>query len=481
MSIKSKTAGGLFWTGLDAVGATGIRLLVTIILSRLLEPEDFGLIAMFAVFISLSETLVQSGFGVSLIRKKDAGKKDFDTVFTFNLILSLALYILIFSFSGKIASFYDQPLLKDIARVSGLVIVFNALGFIQNVHFRKSINFKPLAIISIISSLLSGSTGVYLAYNGFGVWSLVYQHLLKALFNTLLLWFLSNQKAKIGFNKKAFKENFNFGYKITLANLVNTLSGQAYNIVIGKFYSAGALGYFYQARRLSNMIHKIITNVFNRVSYPVLSSVQDKMEKFRKTYIQFLRAVSFISFPLMMLFIVISPNLIPAVLSDKWTESVPYFQLLCFSGMLIPMIVISGNVPLVKGRSDISLKLELVYKSMMIIALIATAWISVHAMVIGIVIQIGIQFFINMYYVYRFIAIKINKQLHSITDLFLIAVLVSFLTYLFHYLIEDIIFLLVIQILFFSTLYYGINVLFKNKEIKLFWNLLIKKNKELNQ
>ncbi len=465
-SLKDKAVNGLLWSSLDAVGLNITRIVITIVIARLLPPADFGLIALINIFIALSATLVNGGFTTSLIRKTNVTIKDYSTVFTLNLLISLFLYVVLFFISPIISNFFDEPELNLITKVVSLVIVFNSFGIVQNISFRRALNFKVLAIVNIVSTIISGCTGIFMAYVGLGVWSLVAQITLKAFISSLLLWTVGNLKPKLGFNIESLKENFNFGYKVLLSDVINIISSNAYNLVIGKIYSTGSLGYYYQAKKLSAFASQIISNVFKNVSFPLLSSIQDDENRLNNIYLRFLRLIAYISFPLMMLLIIIAKPLFVLLLTEKWLESVQYFQLFCISGMLLPLIVLSGYMPLIKGRSDIFLKMEIFFKLQLILALIITFSVSIKAMIVGMVIQVSLQFFINIWLVSRLFKLSFLYQLRKLYDILLISLVVSVLTYCMAYIIHADSYLMFIQIVIFLTLYLGIGYLMKSKELR---------------
>lgn len=480
MGLKKKATSGLFWSGIDVVGLNIIRIFITIILARILEPTDFGLIAVLNIFIALSETIMQGGFTTALIRKLNITKEDYSTVFVINFVLSLLIYAIIFVLSPTIANFFDEQSLNDIAKIVGLVVIFHSVGIVQNISLKRNLKFKALAIVNILSTILSGGTGILMAFLGYGVWSLVAQITLKALLSSILLWIFGDLRVQFGFNVKSFRENFSFGYKILLSNIIVTLSTEAYNVVIGKIYNAESLGFFYQAKRLSDFASRIISNVFKNVSFPLLSSIQEKEAKLLDVYLQFQRTIAFITFPLMMLLIIVANPLLTLLLTDKWSESIQYFQLFCLSGMLLPLIVLSGHMPIIKGRSDIYLKYAIIYRGLAILALIITASFGISAMIIGIVIQLTIQFFINMLLVSKLYNLSFLTQIGKLKDIFLVSVVISLITYFMKYFILENNYLLFIQIILFVCLYLSVEYFMKSKELLeikiLLKNLVLKNN-----
>lgn len=455
----------MFWSGIDNVGLTIVKIIISIILARLLSPADFGLMAMISIFIAVAESLVQGGFGSALIRKAYITQIDYSTTFIFNLITSFSLYALLFFSSPLIASFFNQPNLDILTKVVAFVFVIHSFGYIQQVILRKSLAFKKLAIINVFSSVTGGFAGIGMALAGFGVWSLVAQLLTKACTASLMFWRLGSWKMDLSWDKQSFKENFTFGYKLTLAQIINSIAFNAYNLVIGKIYNVSILGTYYQAKKLSEMPTSVIRSVFYSVSFPVLSSVQQDDKRLIKIYLQLMRSAAFITFPVMILLSVIARPLILVLLTEKWLDSIQYFQILCFSGMLLPLMGITVNIPLIKGRSDVVLKLEIFFKAQMIFFLFITAFMGLKAMIFGILVQVLVQFLVNLVYVSRFLNISFIKQLANIFDLFFISCIAAGITYLLKYMITNSVILLVSQSTLFVSIYIIINYIYKAQEI----------------
>lgn len=472
MSLKVKTEKGLIWSTVDTFGMNFFRIIITILLARLLQPNHFGLIAMLSVFVSLSDSIVYGGFSSALIRKKNIEDKDYSTVFIFNFLVSIALYVLIYAGAPYIASFFGEPILKALARVVALVIVFHSFGLVQTAILKRNIDFKSLALINILSTLFSGLTGILMAYQGFGVWSLAGQMVSKALLTSILLWVFGKWSLKLRFSQTSFKENFNFGYKVSLVNIMGALVPNLYNAVIGKYYSPGSLGLYYQGNKLATISQSFIMTVFKTVSYPVFSSLQDKPEQLKDSYLKFIRMVSFVSFPTMMLFIVIAEPAIVLLLSDKWIESVPYFQILSIKGMILPVIAISANIPLALGRSGIYLKYSILNSGLLLAFLFITAPIGIKAMVGGMVLVKIISLFINLWLVSKMIDLKVSVQLFALSKLLGISILTGAISYSFVFLIEQKVLLMSTQIIVFTLLYVGAQSFLGSNELMDVKNLL---------
>lgn len=398
-----------------------VRVVITIFLARILEPSDFGLIAILNIFIALSDSIIHGGFTTSLIRKPEVTRDDFSTVFIFNIVVSALLYVLIFFLAPHISTFFNEPQLLNLSKFIALAIVFHSFGIIQNVILRRRIDFKKLAIVNIVSTISSGVLGIVMALKGYGVWSLAIQIVSKAVFSSLFLWIIGNWKLSFRFSKFAFLDNFNFGYKISVSNIVTVGIQNLYNMVIGKLYDAGSLGIFHQAEKLSTLPPSIIGNIFKSVSLPVLASLQGNTLRLNNGYLKFLRMVGFISFPLMIFLIIIAKPLFVLLLTDKWIDSVILFQILCVKGIVFPLITISGNMPLVIGRSDVYLKYSVFYSVLTIIAIIVTSPFGIKVMVVGIVVQSFIQLTVNMFLISHLLNLSLSRQLMQLKNLIVIS------------------------------------------------------------
>ena len=302
----------------DNISNLGIQFVVGIILARLLSPVEFGLVGMITVFISISLLFIDSGFSFSLIRKKECTQNDYSTVFYFNLLASLAFYTLLFFLARPISLYFKEPKLTDIIRVVGLGLIIGSISSIQRTILIKKIDFKLQTKISVISSAVSGVVAIYLAFAGFGVWSLVWKTITANLLTTILLWGWTAGIQSCGFDYKAFKEHFRFGYKLLLSNLINTVYQNIYYLLIGKYFSAVQLGYYVKAEEFSNLPSSNITNVIQRVSYPVLSQLQDQPQKLKNGYQKIIKTTMYISFVLMMGLAAAAKPLVITLIGQKW-------------------------------------------------------------------------------------------------------------------------------------------------------------------
>lgn len=429
-SLKQKTISGLLWSFIDNFSKLGLTFVIGIILARLLDPREFGLIGMITIFIALSQSLVDSGFTQALIRKKDCTQADYSTVFYFNLFIGIILYTVLFFSAGAISRFFDEPQLLLIVQVVGLSIIVNAFTIVQRARLTKAINFKLQTKISIIASLSSGIIGIMMAYSGYGVWSLVFKTLLGFTITSFLLWIWNKWKPSFEFSRNSFKEMFSFGYKLLISGLIDTAYQNIYLLVIGKYFSAAELGFYTRADQFSNLPSKNITSVIQRVSYPVLAEIQHDIPRLKTAYQKIIKSTMLITFVSMIILAAVAKPLVLTLVGEKWLPSVIYLQLLSFGGMLYPLHAVNLNMLNVQGRSDLFLRLEIIKKILAIPVIVVGVLLGIKAMIVGMIIISMIAFFLNSYYSGQHIGYSSMQQLKDILPSFILAIFIGSITHL---------------------------------------------------
>ena len=423
-SLKNKTVIGVGWSFIDNLSSSGITFLVGLVLARLLTPSEYGIMAILTIFIAVSNSIVDSGFSNALIRKTDARRVDYNTVFLFNLLVSGFLYVVLFLAAPAISRFFKEPLLVEVMRVIGWVLVINALAIIPRTLFVKEVNFKTQTKISLIASISSGVIGIGMALAGLGVWSLVGQQLSRQLLNTLFLWIYCTWRPAWEFSMQSFKELFGFGSKILLSGLLNTIFNEIYSLVIGRCYTSAQLGQYTRANQFNQIFSSNLTTVIQRVSYPVLSSIQDESERLREAYRKVIKSTMLISFACMLGLAAVARPLILILIGEKWLPAVGFLQIICFSGMFYPLHAINLNILQVKGRSDLFLRLEIIKKIIAVGPLVLGVLFSIEYMLWGSVCTSLIAYFLNSYYSANLIDYPAKEQIQDILPTFI----VSFLT-----------------------------------------------------
>lgn len=429
--LKDKTAKGIGWGFIDNLSNTGIMAVVNIILANILSPEQFGIVAMSTIFITLANSLVDSGFTGALTRKLEVTAKDFNTVFYFNLAVSFFLYAILYFLSPYIADFFSQPVLCDIVRILSLSLIINALSIVQKVILIRKLDFKTQAFISLASSLTSGSVGVIMALGGYGVWALVVMQILRLGINTLLLWVCSRWFPTLSFSVSSFKEMFSFGGRLLLTSIISVIWNEIYSFIIGKSYSAAILGQYSRAEKFKSMVTSNISIVMQRVTYPVLSSIREDKERQLRVFRKLFRTTVLISFTAVLGLAAASESIVITLVGEKWIPSIEYLQILCFSGLFIPIQITAANIINANGRSDITLRLEIIKTALAVIPVVVGIFISVEALLYGMIVVSVISFVIHSHYVNKVIDYKITEQIKDIIPFFAIALCVSFVVYLF--------------------------------------------------
>ena len=417
-SLKNKTVKGVSWSFIDNLASSGISFLVGLVLARLLTPSEYGIMAIITIFIAVSNSIVDSGFSNALIRKTDAKRVDYNTVFIFNLIVSTALYVALFFLAPIISDFFREPLLVDVMRVIGWVLLINALAIIPRTLFVKEVNFKTQTKVSLIASVSSGVIGIGMALSGMGVWSLVGQQLSRQLLNTLFLWVYCKWRPVCEFSVQSFKELFGFGSKLLLSGLLNTVFNEIYSLVIGRCYTAAQLGQYTRASQFNQIFYSNLTTVIHRVSYPVLSSIQDEPERLREAYRKVIKSTMLITFACMLGLAAVAKPLIILLIGEKWLPAVGFLQIICFSGMLYPLHAINLNILQVKGRSDLFLRLEVIKKIIAVGPLLLGVFFSIEYMLWGSVFTSLIAYFLNSYYSANLINYPTRDQVKDILPTF---------------------------------------------------------------
>jgi O-antigen/teichoic acid export membrane protein len=466
---------------MDQTAVLGIEFIVGIVLARLLTPNQYGLVAMVTIFIAISRSFVNSGFTQALIRKNDAKQIDYSTVFYFNIAVSGFLYLIFFIFASSISNFYAEPKLTIIIRVMALGLIFDAFSIIQRARLTKRIDFKLQTKISITASVISGIVGILMAYLGFGVWALVTKMLLRQFINSLLLWLWNRWIPTWEFSIASFKEMFSFGSKLLISGLIDTIYRNVYKLIIGKFFSAEQLGYYTRAEQFRNLPSQNLTGAIQRVTYPVLASIQDDLPKLKKAYRKIIKSIMLITFTLMLGLAATAKPLLLTLIGENWLQSVIYLQLLCFAGMLYPLHAINLNMLKVQGRSDLFLKLEIIKKILAVPVIMLGIFLGIKEMIIGMIVNSFIAYFLNSYYSGRMIKYSSFAQLKDIIPSFLLALFISLILYMESLLISTTnLIILIIQIFTGILMFLGLSEILKMKDYLYLKNVVIEKYKEIN-
>lgn len=411
----------MFWSGLERFSVQGIQFLVMIIMARLLTPRDYGLVGMVAIFIAVAQSLVDSGFSQALIRKQNRTEIDNSTVFYFNIVVGILLYLILFVIAPWVADFYESPELTALMRVVCLSVVFNSLVVVQRALLTINIDFKTQAKASLAAAIVSGVVGVGMAYSGFSYWSIVAQQLVNLGLNTLLLWIFARWRPQWIYSWNSFGELFTFGSKLLASGLLDVLYRNMYLLVIGKVFTASSLGHYTRAHQFAEFPSSNLTGIMQRVTYPVLCQIQDDDERLALIYRRFLRVSAFLMFPLLIGLSAVAKPFILLLLKEQWLFASTLLQIICFSMMWYPIHAINLNLLQVKGRSDLFLKLEVVKKIIAVIILAITVPMGLVAMCVGQFFSSAICLIINTHYTEKLIQVGFLRQMQDLLPTLLLS------------------------------------------------------------
>lgn len=428
-SLKHKTVKGVSWSFIDSISSQGIMFLVGLVLARLLTPDDYSLIGIILIFIEVFNSIVDSGFSNALIRKKDATDKDYNTVFVSNLVISIILCSALYLSAPAIAGFFARPQLTDLLHVMSFIIIINAFAIIQRTILMKNIDFRTQTKISLISSITSGVVGIGMALLGYGVWALVGQQLSRQGLNTVFLWIYARWYPRLQFSIESFKELFGFGWKLLVSCLIDTVWKEIYQVVIGKCYAPAMLGQYTRAKQFASIFSSNLTSIVQRVSYPVLSSIQDDKTRLKAGYKRIIKISMLLSFVLMLGMAACAESMIQVLVGDQWLPAVPLLQIICFQMMLYPLHALNLNMLQVEGRSDLFLRLEIIKKAIAVGPILLGIFVNIYWMLLGSVFTGWIAYYLNAYYSGPAIGYSIKEQIKDILPSFGIAIVMAAVVY----------------------------------------------------
>jgi teichuronic acid exporter len=423
--LRKQALHGAFWSFTERFGRQGVQFILSIFLARLLEPKDFGVLAMITIFTALAHSVVDSGFGQALIQKQDASHEDESTVFWFNLGAGVAMAGVMFFAAPWIALFYEMPLLKPITRVLSINLAISGLGIVQHVLLSKELLFRQRMKANLVSLVVSGLTGLFMAWKGFGVWSLVVQALVQSAVRTTGLWIVHPWRPAFVFRWHSMRVLWKFGSNMLFSGLLTTFFDNIYSVIIGKIYSASDLGFFQRGKRLVQLTSQTVSGVVSGVNFPVMSKLQDDPARMRRMFSQVLRLTLLIVVPAMTGLMVTAPNLIYVLYGEKWMATVPYLQVCCITGALYPVHLLNLDILKALGRSDMFFRLEMMKRIFTILSIVIFYRFGVLAMLWGGVACSLIALIINTTFSHRFIQYGLLRQLKDNAGTLLISAIMA--------------------------------------------------------
>lgn len=471
--LKRQTISGIIWSFMERVLAQGVSFVVSIVLARLLMPEEYGLVAIVLVIINFCNVFLNSGISTALIQKKDADELDFSTAFWSSLVLAVLLYVFVFLIASPVALFYKQEQLKSVVRVMGLSLVVSSLKAVQKAYVSRQLQFRKFFWATLGGTIVAAIVGIWMAIAGFGVWALAAQYLTNAVIDTMVLGLSIEWKPKWIFSKDRLKVILSFGWKVLTASLIYTLYEDLRTLVIGKVYSADDLAFYNKGKQLPGFIVNNINSAISSALLPAMSKFQNNKEQMKKAMKSFNSVGAFVMLPMMAGMAIIAKPLVILLLTEKWLFCVPLLRLMCFYYALMPLQEANTQAVLAEGRSDVSLKAEIVKRGFNLLVIAATFWISVKAVAWGEIVSMIGTYLINTFVSRKLFDYGFKEQLKDIFPSIVMSTIMGICVWCAAYFLSV---GLVLQI-FIGILVYGVlGLIYKESPLKKVVGMLIQTN-----
>lgn len=428
--LKQKATTGVVWTAVQKYTMMFINFVSDIILARLLTPYDFGCIGMLAIFMVLSETLIDGGFGSALIQKKQPSQEDYSTVFFWNIGISILLYSVLYAAAPFVARFYDIPILSPVLRIQGLVLFVYAFNIIQRNQLIKKFKFKAISIVTVVSSSVALAVTLLMAYKGFGVWSLVAKNLISAGLISVIFWFYLKWRPIWAFSWQSFKELFSFGFYMFLSTLISRFSISIQGLLIGKVYNPITMGYYSKASQTEGFASMSISHILDHVTFPVYTEVQDDKRRMQNMIKKFTLTLAYVTCPLMFILILTAKPLFLLLYSEKWLQSVPYFQFLCLGGLAQCLQSVNFQTISAIGKSKVTFVWTLIKRLIGLGFIVGglVLW-GMKGLLFGAVLNNWFAYFVNIGLVSKHIGYKWYRQLMDLFPIALASLITAIVSY----------------------------------------------------
>ena len=427
----------MIWTAIQKYSKMIIQFISGIILARLLTPYDYGCIGMLSIFMVLAETIIDGGFGSALIQRKHPTQEDYSTIFWWNLGVAVVLYLVLFFSAPAIARFYNIPILRDVLRVQSVILFIYAFNIVQRNQLKKNLRFKMLSIVTIITSLIALGVTIFMAYNNFGVWALVAQNILLAAIPSLVFWFYIKWRPKLMFSWKSFRELFGFGFFMLLTHLVNRFSQQIQGLLIGKIYTPSTMGYYSKAHSTERLASNSISQVMTQVTYPLYAQVQDDLVAMQNMLKRLTMTISYLTFPLMFILLLCAKPIFVLLYSDRWLQSVPYFQVLCVSGLAYCMQAVNLQTISAIGKSRTMFSWTLLKRTIGVGFIVGGLFLfGMKGLLAGVVFNSWFSYFVNIGLVSKHIGYKWHRQVRDLLPVGIASLIAAVISYLVGYVLK---------------------------------------------
>lgn len=477
-NLGRQVASGLFWKFGERIIAQGVSFIISLVLARILLPEQYGTVSLVLVFINIANVFVSNGLGESLIQKHDADDKDFSTMFFCSLAMGIGLYLILFIVAPFIEKFYETPELTKVIRVLSLQVPLSSIKTIQHAYVQKHMLFKKFFFSTLGGTILSGIIGIIMAYKGFGVWALVEQYLVNSLMDMTILFITVKWRPHFQFSVQSAKQLLSYGWKLLAAQFINVVYNELRSLIIGKVYSKEDLAYYNRGSHFPSLIITNINTSISTVLFPAMSKVNGNPEEVKRLTRKSMKMTSYVIFPMMIGMFTVAEPMIRVLLTDKWLSCVPFLQMSCIYWMFQPCQ--TANVQAIKavGRSDICLKLEIIKKSIGFSLLFLTMRISVYAVVASNVVFAGISSLINIIQNEKLIGYGFKEQILDLVPAFILSVIMGLGVYSVSFLNLQPIWILIIQVIVGIAIYIFESLIFKIEAFSDIKKVLLrKKNK----
>lgn len=453
----------MIWTTIQKFAKMGIQFISGIVLARLLTPFDYGCIGMLAIFMTLAESFIDGGFGSALIQKKRPTHEDYSTIFWWNVVLAFLMYAVLYIFAPAISRFYKIPLLCDVLRVQGIILFIYALNLIQRNQLKKQLKFRILAKVRIVTSVIALIATIFMAYKGFGVWALVAQNIIGAVIPAIVFWGYTKWKPSFVFSRRSFKELFSFGIFMFLTHIVNKMNSQLQALLIGKFYNPVILGYYSKGSKTESLASQTISSVMTSVTYPLYAEVQDEKKRMQNMIKRLTMTISYITFPLMFILMLCAKPIFVLLYSDRWLNSVPYFQTLCLAGLAICLLSVNLQTISAIGRSKTMFNWSLVKITVSLgLVVCGLSLFGMKGLLAGNVIGAWFNYFVNIGLVSKYIGYRWLRQIGDLLPVAITSVLAAVISFLCgNHLHLGLYLDGIVKFLIFTSIYLGWSIYFK--------------------
>lgn len=453
----------MIWTTIQKFAKMGIQFISGVVLARLLTPFDYGCIGMLSIFMVLAETFIDGGFGSALIQKKRPTHEDYSTIFWWNVVLAFLMYAVLYISAPAISRFYKIPLLCDVLRVQGIILFIYALNLIQRNQLKKQLKFRILAKVRIVTSVIALITTIFMAYKGFGVWALVAQNIIGAAIPAIVFWGYTKWRPSFVFSRRSFKELFSFGIYMFLTHIVNKMNSQLQALLIGKFYNPVTLGYYSKGSKTESLASQTISSVMTSVTYPLYAEVQDEKERMQNMIKRLTMTISYITFPLMFILMLCAKPIFVLLYSDRWLNSVPYFQALCLAGLAICLLSVNLQTISAIGKSKTMFNWSLVKITVSLgLVVCGLSLFGMKGLLAGNIIGAWFNYFVNIGLVSKYIGYRWLRQIGDLLPVAIISVLAAVISFSCGNQLHLGLYLDgIVKFLIFSSIYLGWSIYFK--------------------